>query len=60
MGANETRYYVDVERLDAVDGKRYVVFGPFSDLQMAEECLIALAGRADVLKAQIRSPGGPR
>jgi len=53
----DKRLYVDVERVDAVNtSERYVVYGPFSERQMAEECVIALAARADVLKAQIRDP----
>lgn len=34
------------------------VYGPFSDEEMAEQCVIALAGRSDVRSATIHEQEG--
>jgi len=32
-------------------------FGPFSDIETAEQCLIVLSGRADVIAATLETKG---
>jgi len=60
------KLYVDVQRVEAhvvADMNagaqrevRFVTFGPFSTRARAEDCLIVLSGRPDVLCAHLRNP----
>lgn len=42
------------------DGLQFqTYYGPFTDYEAAERCLIAVAGRSDVIRAVIQSGYGP-
>jgi hypothetical protein len=53
------RYYLDV-RLLTPEGRENTVarpvYGPFTDLALAEQAMAALAARSDVLEVRLRDP----
>jgi hypothetical protein len=56
---DKPRYYLDVTRCDPQTGVELAnvkVFGPFTNLEIAEEAMAKLCARLDILEVRLRNP----